>query len=95
MATAAKSLFEPVDPILPLDYAACELGFSSRTLKRWHELGELEFIRLSPRGRIGIRRSELTRFINERCSAGQPANRSLAPRSRNLRGQFIEKAEKA
>jgi len=94
MATAAKSLFEPVDPILPLDYAACELGFSSRTLKRWHELGELEFIRLSPRGRIGIRRSELTRFINERCSARQPAP-PRAPRSRNLRGRFIEKAEKA
>jgi hypothetical protein len=67
---AARAAFERasqiIDPILPLAYAAYELGLCVRTLKRYHEDGELEIIRLSAR-RIGVRRSELTRFINKRA----------------------------
>jgi len=54
------------DPILPIEFAALEAGVCSRTLRRCHDRKEIEFIRISPR-RIGVRRSELARFINERA----------------------------
>jgi hypothetical protein len=54
------------DPVLPVDFAALEVGLSSRTLRRCHERGEIQFVKLSPR-RIGIRRSELERFITSRA----------------------------
>jgi hypothetical protein len=64
--------FQPADPVLPIGFAANELGVCTRTLKRYHALGLLEFIKLSPR-RLGVRRSELTRFVNERACRGVKA----------------------
>ena len=60
------------DPVLAVDDAAVEVGLSSKTLRRLYDRGEIEFIKLSER-RIGIRRSELARFLNERAHRGVKA----------------------
>ena len=57
--------FTHVDLIIPLQVGAAEIGISSWTLRRAGERGEIEFIRVSKR-RLGVRRSELNRYLSER-----------------------------
>jgi hypothetical protein len=42
-------------------------GISPDTLRRCHKREELKLIKLSPR-RVGVRLSELQRFINDRAA---------------------------
>jgi len=56
------------DPVLTLDRSAEVAGVSPYTLRRAGNRREIKILRLSPR-RIGIRLSELNRWLNERPQA--------------------------
>ena len=56
------------DPVLTLDHSAEVAGVSTYTLRRARNRGEIKILQLSPR-RIGIRLSELNRWLNERPQA--------------------------
>ena len=53
------------DRIVPLPEASTITGLSVDTLKRCGARNELKILKLSPR-RVGIRLSELQRFVDER-----------------------------
>jgi len=54
------------DPIIPAyTTGAAEIGVAPHTLRRAWQRGEIELIRVSP-GKIGLRRSELNRYLSER-----------------------------
>jgi len=58
-----------IDPVLPIRVAAILAGDVHRcTLQRCVDRGELQFIRISPR-RIGVRKSELLRWLDSRAAA--------------------------
>jgi hypothetical protein len=60
-----RSTFPTVDPVVKITDAATAIGVSLCTLKRIAERNEIKIIRLSPR-RLGIRASELNRFLESR-----------------------------
>lgn len=61
------------DPVLSMRVAAAEGGLSLWTLKRAAKCGELKILQLSLR-RIGIRQSELTRWLESRPRWGSPSD---------------------
>ena len=56
-----------LDRIVPLPEASTITGLSIDTLKRCVVRNELKIIKLSPR-RVGIRLSDLQRFVDDRAS---------------------------
>jgi len=56
------------EPIVSLAEAAKASGVHKMTLRNCGKRGEIEIIQLSPR-RIGIRKSELVRWLNSRAIA--------------------------
>jgi hypothetical protein len=62
-----------VDPVLSIPDAAASGSISLWTLKRAAKRGELKLLQLSPR-RIGIRQSELQRWLENRPRWGSPAD---------------------
>jgi len=60
------------DRVIPVDEAARIAGVSASTLKRRAIAGELTIIRLSPR-RIGIRLTELSRWLDVCAALGAPS----------------------
>ena len=67
MKHAAPLAYGPntIDPLIPPAIAAAEIGVSTDTLRRAWRRKDIEVIRVSKR-RLGIRRSELARYLNER-----------------------------
>jgi excisionase family DNA binding protein len=61
-----------VDPVMTIAQAAELTGLSAWTLKRLGKQGELAVLKLSAR-RLGIRASEIERFLNNRESTGGAA----------------------
>jgi predicted DNA-binding transcriptional regulator AlpA len=55
------------DRVISIPEAATLAGISPDTLRRCHKREELKLIKLSPR-RVGVRLSELQRFINDRAA---------------------------
>jgi excisionase family DNA binding protein len=55
----------PIDPVLGQQEVARVMGVSVDTVRRRCAAGDLRIIRLSPR-RIGIRASEVDRYLRER-----------------------------
>jgi excisionase family DNA binding protein len=56
---------DDIDTVLSIPTAAAALDISHDTLQRIIARGELRMIRITPR-RVGIRRSELERYITSR-----------------------------
>ena len=56
-----------MDPVVSLPQAAVISGVSVDTLKRAHRRGEIRILKLSVR-RIGVRVSELNRYIDGRAA---------------------------
>lgn len=63
--TAQRSPFPTYDRMLTIGDASTMTGLSYWTLKRRAAAGELKILKLSPR-RLGIRLSELNRFLDAR-----------------------------
>ena len=57
----------PSDRVISLAEAAERTGLSTDTLRRCHKREEIKIVKLSPR-RVGIRLSELNRFLEERTA---------------------------
>jgi len=53
------------DPVHTVQFSAAAAGISVATLKREGERGNIKILKLSPR-RLGVRDSELNRFIGTR-----------------------------
>ena len=65
LAALSGDTKEAPDGVMSLEQCVEFLGVSKSTLKRIKSRGEIKFTQLSPR-RIGIRRSELTRWLDAR-----------------------------
>jgi excisionase family DNA binding protein len=68
MSVLTQNVRSPIDPILPLTAVAEALGLSKKTVERLIARSELRLIRITPR-RVGVRRSEVERFIAMREAA--------------------------
>jgi hypothetical protein len=55
------------DRVVSLNEASVRSNLSIPTLKRCHKRGELRILKLSPR-RIGVRLSDLARFLDSRAA---------------------------
>jgi hypothetical protein len=66
------------DPIVPMRNAATELGVHPSTLKRYAGAGLLRLWRVGPR-KLGVRRSELERFLAANRPAHGPPESSGEP----------------
>lgn len=65
LAEQVKQVFGISDPVLTLHQAAAAAGLSIFTLKRCGTRDEIKILKLSPR-RLGVRVSELQRFLDTR-----------------------------
>jgi excisionase family DNA binding protein len=68
MSVLTQNVRSTIDPILPLTAVAEALGLSKKTVERLIARSELRLIRITPR-RVGVRRSEVERFIAMREAA--------------------------
>lgn len=65
--TVAQELLDGAPSVLTVPLLAELLGYSTRTVYRWIESGEIQAIQLSPAGgRYRITRREVVRFLEVR-----------------------------
>jgi predicted DNA-binding transcriptional regulator AlpA len=67
MLARSPQLPSEADRVVSLGEAAHLAGVSADTLRRCHKREEIKIVKLSPR-RVGVRLSDLRRFIDERAA---------------------------
>jgi hypothetical protein len=67
MKDMASLAYKAADPLISPAVAAEELGISIDTLRRAWRRRDIQVFQISPR-RLGIRRSEINRYLSERIA---------------------------